>query len=220
MSHKRDIQPYWRPDFKIQSTLPDIKVVRTHFSISFIAIILMLSAACLVLQREYQAYSLRSSVATIEQGIQRAEALDQQHLKMSQDFVKFARSVEDLQRFFRAPLRAHELLVALAELKPEECVFSRVTFSESIVEARGRSTRAKSKAPPQMNYTIQIVGDVQELTTLTRFKQALEQSAVLSVENYLVTVTETMQQRNVETGIIPIKLSITLSPARSKGGKQ
>ena len=44
MSSKRDTQPYWRPDFKIQSTLPDIKVVRTDFIINCIVVALMLIA--------------------------------------------------------------------------------------------------------------------------------------------------------------------------------
>lgn len=215
MSGKQDIHPYWRPDFKIRSTLPDIKVVRTNFAINLIAIVLMLMAGCLVLQREYQGHSLRRTVETMEQSVQRAEISNQQYLKTSQQFIKLARGIEELQRFFRAPLLAHELLVTLAQLKPEGCVFSQVTFSESIIKATG-----KSKAAPKINYTIRIIGNVQELTVLTRLKDLLQQSSALNSEDYMMTVTESMQPRNAQTGIIPIRVTITLTPAHNKGGKK
>jgi len=100
---KRDIQPYWRPDFKIQSTLPDIKVVRTDFIINCIVVALALVAVFSLLRQEYRAHVLRSSIAVIEKRINASEAADKLNLKRSEGFKKSAQSVVELQRFYRAP---------------------------------------------------------------------------------------------------------------------
>lgn len=216
MSNKHDIQPYWRPDFKIQSTLPDIKVVRTDFIINFIAVALALIAVFTLLQREYRAYSLRSSISSMEQRLRVSEADDNLNLKESERFRESAQSVEELQRFYRAPFAAHELFAELASLKPEGLIFSRAMLS-------GAVTRKKAKTEPHVVYDINITGDVRELTVLTQFKGALQASPLLNLEGFVVLVDESMQQRNAKTGIIPFQVSISLTPepsaAPNEGGE-
>jgi hypothetical protein len=219
MSGKHDIQPYWRPDFKIQSSLPDIKVVRTDFIINFIAVALVLIAVFTLLQREYRAYSLRSSINSMEQRVRLSEADDNLNLKESELFRESAQSVDELQRFFRAPFAAHELLAELASLRPEGLIFSRVILTEQITQKKGTG---KASSEPQMAYDINITGDVRELTVLTQFKGALQASPSLNLEGFVVVVDESMQGRNTLTGITPFQVSISLTPAASaspsKGG--
>lgn len=220
MSGKHDMQPYWRPDFKIQSSLPDIKVVRTDFIINFIAVALVLVAVFTLLQREYRAYSLNSSIDGMEQRIRLSEADDNINLKESERFRESAQSVEELQRFFSAPFVAHEFLAELASLKPEGLIFSRVMLTEESVEKKGKG---QASAEPQMTYAINIAGDVRGLTVLAEFKGALQASPSLNAEGFEVLVVERMQQRNAETGITPFQVSISLEPklsaSPSKGGK-
>ena len=125
MSKQRDIQPYWRPDFKIQSTLPDIKVVRTDFIINAIAVALALIAAFTVLQREYRAFSLNRAIASMQQSIGETEANNNQNLQASERFRESAQSVVELQDFFRAPFAAHQIaqhhLPLDIEQAPEGC---------------------------------------------------------------------------------------------------
>ncbi len=220
---KDDRQPYWRPDFKIQSTLPDIKVVRTDFIINFIAVVLVLIAVFTLFEREYRASSLRSSIAGMEQRIRAAEADDNLHLKQSARFRESAQSVEDLQHLFRAPFTAHEFLAALSSLKPDGLIFSRVQISEAVVTPK-RKGRGGAAAKSQMAYTISITGAVRELTILTQFKGALQAAPSLNFEGFEVVVDESMNQRNATTGITPFKVSISLAPAAqpaaAKGGKR
>lgn len=219
MSSRHDIQPYWRPDFKIHSTLPDIKVVRTDFIINSIAVALVLIAVFTLLQREYRAYSLRSSIAGMEQRIRVSGADDDLNLKESERFRESAKSVEELQRFFRAPFATHEFLAELASVKPEGLIFSRVMFSESIIK---KKAKGQAKAEPQMAYEINITGDARGLMVLTQFKAALQASPSLNPDGFVVVVDESMQQRNAKTGITPFQVSISLtsgvSEAPGKGG--
>ncbi len=217
MSSKREMQPYWRPDFKDQSTLPDIKVVRTDFIINCMAVALMLIAVFVLLQSEYRAHVLRGSIANMEQSIRISEADDNLNLKESERFRGAAQSVEELQRFFRAPFVVHELLVEVASHKPEGLIFSRVIFSESL-------SKQKGKGAAKMAYTINIAGDVEELTVLAEFKGALQASPSLSPEGFAVVVDELMQQRDTKTGITPFQVTISLvsdaSATSRKGGKK
>lgn len=218
MSKQRDIQPYWRPDFKIQSTLPDIKVVRTDFIINAIAVALMLIAGFTLLQGEYRAYSLHRSIASMQQSIGETKANNNQNLKGSERFRESAQSVMELQRFFRAPLVAHELLAELARLKPAGLIFSRVMFSSAIIKQK-----EKDPAESQMTYEINITGDTRGLMALTQFKATLQASSSLSPAGFEVVVDESMQQRNAKTGITPFQVSISLTPTPSgtpnKGGE-
>jgi len=220
MSRQRDIQPYWRPDFKIQSTLPDIKIVRTDFMINAIAIALMLIAAFTLLQSEYRAYSLNHSIASMEQSIAETAVNNSQNLQESERFRQSAQSVVELQVFFRAPFTAHELLAELARLKPTGLIFSRVMLSNAIIKQKGTD---QTEAQAQLTYEINITGDVRELMVLTEFKAALQASPSLNPDGFEVAVDESMQQRNAQTGITPFRISILLTPATSaspsKGGE-
>jgi hypothetical protein len=214
VSSKKEIQPYWRPDFKIQSTLPDIKVVRTDFIINFIAVALVLVVGFSLLQREYRAFSLRGTIEDMEQRIRISEADDNIKLRASERFREAAQHVVELQRFYSSPLPAHEFLAELALLKPKDLIFSRVMLSESILKEDGGA---------QMGYRIQITGDVRELTVLTEFKGVLQQSDLLNPEGFVSVVDESMQQRDAKTGIVPFQISISLSAEKeskaSEGGK-
>jgi len=221
MSRQRDIQPYWRPDFKIQSTLPDIKIVRTDFTINAIAIALMLIAIFTLLQSEYRAYTLHRSIANMEQNIEDTEENNDQSLKESERFRQSAQSVVELQDFFRAPFTAHELLAELTQLKPTGLIFSRVMLSDEIIKQKGTD---QTEAQAQMSYEINITGDARGLKVLTEFKAALQASPSLKPDGFEVFVDESMQQRNAKTGITPFRISISFTPAAStspsKGGEE
>ena len=210
---KRDIQPHWRPDFKIESTLPDIKVVRTDFIINSIAVAVALVAVFSLLKQEYSAHVLRNSVAVLEERISASSADDQLHLTRSEAFYKSAQRVVELQRFHRAPFVAHELFASLASLKPEGMVLTRATFSETIDKPK--------KGASTMVYTIKLDGSVEDLTILSDLKDVLQSSPSLTAEGFTLTVDESIQRRNIETGITPFHILISLrSGVAAKGGKK
>lgn len=210
---KRDIQPHWRPNFKIQSTLPDIKVVRTNFMINFITVAVALVALFMLLQQEYRAHALRDSIAVLQDRIQASDADDQLNLKRSEAFHKSAQSVVELQRFYRAPFVAHRLLADLAVLKPEGLTLSRITFSESIQKPK--------KGASKMAYTIRLFGTVEDLPVLSAFKETLQSAPAFEVEGFVAVVDENIQRRNLETGVTPFQISIVLNPgAPAKGDKK
>ncbi|MGK0309467.1 MAG: hypothetical protein ACJAT5_000183 [Lentimonas sp.] len=211
MSGRSNIQSNWHPNFRIESTLPDTRTIRTHFIVKVAIYTFVLIAAAFVLQREYQAYMLRQTISELELQVQKTSSADLSRLKKSERFRKLALNVKELQRVFMAPLMAHESIVELASIKPKELTFTRLVLSERVVQVRsGR------KSTPKVIFSLNISGDVQDLLILTQFKRELEESQLLNPSGYKVIINEDIQQRDVDTGIIPFQLSVSLEPAKSE----
>jgi hypothetical protein len=224
VSRKKESHPRWRPDFRIQSTLPDIKVVRTGFIINFVVIACVAFALFSVLQSEYQTYTLRNEISVLEERTQAAKAADESSLKQSERFRAAALNVQELQRFYKAPFTAHDLIAELAMLRPDDLIYTRVEFADSVVTVK---VKAKGNEPAKetkhMEYNVDIAGDVRDLVVLTEFKASLQASELLSPEGFSVVVNESVQQRNAQTGIIPFKVTILFQPekaSKTKGSKK
>ena len=211
MSGERNIQPNWHPNFRIKSTLPDTRVVRTNFIAKITIYTAILILAAIVLQREYQAYILRQVIHGLEQQVQNASSADLSRLKNSEQFRKLALNVRELQRFFRVPLVPHESIVELARTKPEGLTFTRLTYSELIVQVK-----VGKESKPQVAFRLSVAGNVKDLPVLTQFKRELEESQLLNPPGYRVSISENIDQRNVDTGIVPFQLSILLEPVEDK----
>ena len=219
---KKSIQPHWRPNFRNASTLPDIKVIRTEFVINFVAVLLVLVFGAMAVQREYRAFSLGGEIAEMEASVEAGEPLDTAHLKLSERFREAGRHVEELQKFYDTPFSPEMLLVGLAQLKPEDLIFSSFSFSEAIVKKKGKGKRAV--ATTSIQYKISLSGDVRGLTVLDEFKGAVRESSLLEVEGYDLAVDESVQQRDAMTGIVAYKISVSLvkgkDSTKAKGEKK
>jgi hypothetical protein len=204
---KKRIHPNWRPNFVNAAELPDIKIVRTDFIINIVAVGLMSLLAFYVLQREYKAHVLGQTVAQLEERIRASEADDRASIKLSEAFKKKAAHVVELEKFYLSPFLLHDFFARIAELRPEELIFNRVSFAERV------DTVDKKK---QLVYKVTVEGDVRSLTVLDEFKGVLAEADVFDVDGYALEISETMGGRDAKTGIFTYTLDLTLVP--SKGG--
>lgn len=208
---KKEMQPFWRPNFVNQSELPDIKVVRTGFIINFIAVTIALCIAFFLMQREYRSYSLGQTITTMEQQIRVADADDTENLKLSELFRASAQYIVEVENFFSSPLLAHEFLYDLSVIKPEDLIFNSISLDESIVKQSGKDV---------VIYSINISGDAKNLTVIEGFKKILEEADLLKVVGFELAINESLQGRDEKTGIFPYRLAITLTPAKEAAPKK
>lgn len=219
-SKNKDIQPYWRPDFRDPSTLPDIKVVRTDFLVNVVAVVLLALVAVFVLQREYRAWVLKGRIASLDEEIRLAEPDDRIFIKQSEEFRESGQYIVEMNSFYEAPFTAHELLVELALLKQEELMFTQVTLSEAIATPK---KGAKPVAGPKpIEYQIRIDGEVHEddLDVFSLFKQALSESDYLKVDGYETRIAEDMGSKDERSDLFPYVLTIQVSPAQKTAQPQ
>ena len=215
MSNQGNLQPNWHPNFRIESTLPDMRAIHTGFIVKATIYTILLISALFVSQREYQAYALRKTISNLELQIQDATPADSSMLKKSAQFRKQSLNVKELQQFFSAPLLAHESVVELSSIKPKDLIFTSLELSELSVQVK----RSKKKRPENIVlFKLRISGNVEDLPLLTQFKRELENSLLLNPFGYAVNIDENIEQRDADTGIIPFTLTISLEKAR-KGAK-
>ncbi len=201
----KNVQPHWRPNFVDSSELPDIKAVRTDFIINFVAVLLLLVVGFVVLQREYEAFTLSKSIETMEQRIRVTEGDDAANLKLSREFRDLAANVVELEKFYATPVVAHEFLTELTKRRPEELIYQQI----SLVETTEKQNNAEVVA-----YRINISGEVRSLTVLDAFKGELADWELLNFEEYALDIDEALQGRDAQTGIFPYTLRITLTPVK------
>jgi hypothetical protein len=199
------MQPYWRPNFVNQAELPDIKVIRTDFIINLIAVILALGLTCFLLQREYRSYVLSKTVSELEQQIRVADADDQASLKYSKSFYDAAQYVVEVEKFFDAPILAHEFLYRLSELRPKDLIYNSVSWDESVIKVGEKNV---------VKYTVNISGDAKDLTVIGDFKNIIESAELFQISGFDLLVSETLRGRDEKTRIFPYRLAISLTPSK------
>lgn len=196
---RKDFQPHWRPNFVDAASLPDIKIVRTHFIINIVAVSLLMASLAFLIFREYRISSINTIIAEISQQVADATPENNAALKLSADFRKAAENVAEVETFYLSPFLAHDFLFNLSELRPDDLVFTEISFRENASKAG-------------VGYNISISGEVRYLTTLDEFKGIIGQWDMLAIEGYNLSVDEVVEGRNDTTGIFPYRLNIALTP--------
>ncbi len=207
---KKEVQPYWRPNFVNQSELPDIKAIRTDFIINFVAVTLALCVAFFLLQREYRSFTLGKTISNMEQQIRVADADDIENLKLSESFRESAQHIVEVEKFFDSPLLAHEFLYGLSAIKPKDLIFNSISLNESVIKQGGKDV---------VSYNINLTGDAKDLTVVGDFKKMLEQAVILKLPGFEMEISETLQGRDEKTGIFPCRLAIALVPVKPAAPK-
>ncbi|MEM1223646.1 MAG: hypothetical protein AAGH40_12895 [Verrucomicrobiota bacterium] len=208
MSRKKDLQPYWRPNVRVVETLPDIKVVRTNFIINFLAVSLVVITGVYLLQKEYRVFALNRSISNLQQQINTSNADNNKYLKLNQRFSEAANYVLELQSFYSAPFKPHQLIAELSGSKPDEMRFTKLSISESVI--------SKNKV---VSFNINIRCEVPDLTILNSFKSILSESTLLQPDGYTAVIVESFQAKDVQTGFFPCSVSVVIEPVKEKSTK-
>ena len=198
----KDAHPNWRPNFCNSAALPDIKVVRTNFMINFVCVTAALVFIYFALEREYSAFTLGQTIVNMEQQIESSARADKANLALSNEFRDASLEIIDIEHFFAAPLKAHEFLVDFVQLCPKAATVRSIAFSEAI--NHGAPGGAK------VEYRMNVSGEVSDPLVLGEFKNSIETSGVLNVDDLEPSIDESLQRRNVDTGIFPYRISIVL----------
>lgn len=208
--NSKRMQTYWRPNFVKTSELPDIKVVRTGFAVNFVAVLLVFAIGAYLLQREYRAYVLGSTVAAMEETVRSATPANLNNLRLDKEFRDAAAHIAELEKFYATPLPVRDFLMGITRIRPGELIFDRL----AVLENGGKVGNKKV-----VGYRIEITGFSRSLTEIDQFKGELFEWELLNPEGYALEIDETLRGRDPNTGVFPYTLRIDLSPAQAAPGK-
>lgn len=211
MAKKKAFQPYWRPDFRNPSTLPDIKVIRTDFLINGFAMACAISALFFFLQKEYRARSLETLVSGLREQVALLTPQNAKSLQLNERFRTAGLYVAEIQSFHNSPYSPDELLVDLSNSVPDGLVFRQISMNEAIYNI------AKT---PYLGISISLAGSVRDLTILENYLTLLRNADFLNPEGFSAEVEESVSAPDAVTRIFPFQLTIEVKPVLpKKGGK-
>lgn len=198
---KKEVQPNWHPNFRIQSELPDIKPIRTGFLINFVAVAVCAALAVVLVQQELRRVSLNNSIEILDGVVQDSRAANAGHLRDSREFVNQIKHLQEIEKFYEAPVIIYELLILLANIRPDDVIYDNLNYTETVrMERRTAVT----------TYRLQINGKSRSLSILGQFKAAMEDLEMVKANNG--TVNETILPRDDATGVFPFTIVVDLSP--------
>ncbi len=135
---KISVRP-WRQDFRDVATLPDIKVVRTHFILNLSAALFFVILLGLVLYQEYAISARGAELALVRDSIATASSADRRNQEASALFKREAAAVAEAAKFANDAIRPEVLLAELARARIPESNFERIQYVR--VSAAGSSDR-------------------------------------------------------------------------------
>ncbi len=120
--------PLWHPNFGDASELPDVKVVRTGFFFSAIAVTLALITSMYVGFREYQMMELEKNIALLEEEIEGYKPRHSEVINYNRTFLDLRKNIEELDSFLGNQLVFSDFLLTVSTALSDEMAISRVEY--------------------------------------------------------------------------------------------
>ena len=108
----------WRQDFRDVQTLPDLKIVRTHFLLNLIVGMLALILAGLAIYQQYGLTAKRMNLVEMEKSIREFSTSDKRNQETCAKFMRDARKVAEATTFAFVEVPPERFVVELAKLRP------------------------------------------------------------------------------------------------------
>ena len=138
--------PSWHPNFRNYEKLPDVKQVRTAFSVNFAAIAVACAALAVFGIQEYNLRQLNKQVADYEQRIKQDKKKSDQAVALFKKYQTEEAKINEVDAFIRSKPITSDLLLRLAQLVPKNIAFDsfdlRDTGLNLRISVRGSSTEA------------------------------------------------------------------------------
>ncbi len=205
-------QAQWHADFRVIDTLPDTKLIRTDFMLTFAAISLAVGLLFLFVFREYKSFTLGREIANLKNDIEQNTADNQNYLRLDGRFNSLSKKINELESFRYNPYPAPDILLALSEMeiRSKEIVLSDVVLRELSI-GEGRSPIQGS----QVTLSGSVTGSSEQATQIVSdFVEKLESLEIFS--EYIIDKIQLVSfDRKEELGLFQFSISFNLNPAKS-----
>ncbi len=205
---KKSVQLNWRPNFRVEEKLPDIKVIRTGFLLNVIVIVVAAGLASMVVFNEYATMSKQESFERIQKTIEDRTPINRNRIQLNTEFNNVAVDFEELESFLNTSITPAQLLLLIGEKQPPESLISQVEM---------RGVASKEGQEDIYYHRIVITGTMvasettREPQLINNFYNALIDSEELQP---LLRDRELTFQRDDELGVFNynIRLNVNLDP--------
>lgn len=203
--------PNWRPDFRDNDVLPDVKAVRTNFLVNFVALALAILVVGWFGFQEFQGLSMNSQMEDLQAQIQSKAAENRANLKQSGEFKKLSPQAEDLLEFYKGYQDPLEVALALSESRPETIALQSISLGSF---GKNIGTNRKPKMIMVPRYTLRVVlkgNNEESLEQVSKYKTILGDLEIF--KDRLNSIDEDRPTRNEDLGLFEFTIVINLKEA-------
>ncbi len=202
-------QAQWHVDFRIVDTLPDTKLIRTDFMLTFVAICLAVGLLFLLVFREYKIFTMDREIVELNNSIKQDTADNRQHLLLDSKFNLLSKKVKELDSFRYNPFPPPDFMLALSDIRSHEIVLTDVVFREVNVR-KGRTLTLLNN----VSLSGSVTGSSQSATQIVSdYVDKLKSLDILS--EYINKIQLDSLTRLDDSGAFEFSISIELNPNKS-----
>lgn len=121
----------WHPDFRVQSRLPDTKVVRTEFFFNGLAALGVLALSTYLVFNEWQLHLVRAQIAEADALIARHKPTSAQAVGLFRKFQAEEARLREVDAFVSDRPQLSRLLVHLSEILPPNLALDTLDWRET-----------------------------------------------------------------------------------------
>lgn len=200
--------PNWRPDFRDNDALPDVKAVRTNFMVNLVAMAVAIILGVMLGIKEFEAMSLQGDIARLEAGIQKDSANNRNALKLSGQFEKESPKIEDLVSFYKGYQSPLEAILLICKSRPETIALNSLSVSKWSKNI-GTQRKPNLVYMPQISLKGVLKGEsVEALQELDKYKATLEE--LEAFKDKLESIDVSQPKRNPSLGMFEFSIVIKL----------
>lgn len=127
----------WRPNFRNYESLPDIRAVRTQLFLPTVSALMAIVFVIFVLAREYKAMGIVEGIEGLRAEIATYEADHNEKVKLNAEFMRIARTLDEVIEFKKDRLSSSDFLLALSSRLTEGMYLNRVEYLEGRATVEG-----------------------------------------------------------------------------------
>lgn len=208
---KKTVQPAWRPNFRSQEGLPDIKIIRTDFLLNLGTLAVAVLLLGYYAFTEYNIQSLSGSLTTVEESIAAGVRDNRLALQQHAEFERLAKPLRELQLFKELPYDTAALLNELTLLQPDDTVLVGLHFDPVITE------KGKLK---EVSYRLRVQGTALDLPdkpatdAITGYRDQLGQMP--SIAPVVQDTQLTQFTRDDKLGIFQFTIELSIQPEKDR----
>ncbi len=139
------VQP-WRPSFRNENRLPDVKVIRTSFFVNAGVTALLVFAVVAVAYVEYSLADLRGQISTARERIATDKAASDKAVASFRLFQEQERKAREVFTFMDAGIPMRDTVLRLGEILPADIALASLDVSETGMVLRGFVSGLPAKA--------------------------------------------------------------------------
>ena len=148
---------FWHPNFRIASTLPDTKVIRTSFAINAVAVAAALGFGALVIRQQMQIAEVTDRCTEWQVTADGHRPRFEKAIQLQKEFAEGEKKVRQVEEFVTPRMRASDLLVLVAETLPRLIILDAIEMYGDGVRLRG--TVVGASASIAKGYTDQLAAN-------------------------------------------------------------